>query len=93
MRVADKIGMHCVVSGKVQGVWFRAGTKTEADKRNITGWAMNLSDGRVEVAAFGERQHIAELINWLKVGPELASVTDVSCQEIPWQNHPDFKTK
>ncbi|EKD54699.1 MAG: acylphosphatase [uncultured bacterium] len=88
-----KICVHCFVSGKVQGVWFRAGTQDKANELDITGWARNLPDGRVEVLACGTLEKIAELCSWLKMGPELANVTDVTYEEIPWQDHSRFAVK
>lgn len=84
------ICIHCYVSGKVQGVWFRASTREQALRLNITGWARNLPDGRVEVLACGEKEKIAELYEWLKHGPQLAKVTDISYEELPWQELHDF---
>lgn len=81
----EKIGIHCFVSGKVQGVWFRAETQKMAQQLGLTGWVRNLSDGRVEVWAFGERALLVQLSHWLKQGPPLANVTDVKIEEIVWQ--------
>ncbi len=66
------------VEGKVQGVWFRASTREQADKLCITGWAKNLSDGSVEVVMHGEQAAIEQLINWLHQGPPTAVVHRVS---------------
>lgn len=85
------ICMHCYVSGKVQGVWFRASTREQALRLDIRGWARNLPDGRVEVLACGEKEKIAELYEWLKHGPQLAKVTDLSYEELPWQDLHDFQ--
>lgn len=82
----EKIGIHCFVSGKVQGVWFRAETQKIAQQLELTGWVRNLSDGRVEVLAFGERDLLVELGHWLKKGPPLANVTDVEMEEVIWQS-------
>lgn len=86
-----KLGMHCFVSGKVQGVWFRASTKTEATRLGITGWVRNLADGRVEVKAYGDKDQLADLYQWLKVGPSQANVTEVSYEEIAWEDLSEFK--
>jgi acylphosphatase len=88
--MTDQICIHCYVSGKVQGVWFRASAKKQADQLGITGWARNLPDGRVEVLACGEKNNIATMHAWLKQGPQLAQVTEVSYEELPWQVHQDF---
>lgn len=89
----EKVCIHCFVSGKVQGVWFRASTQEQARQLGLTGWARNLPDGRVEVVACGEREKIHALHEWLKQGPELANVTDVTCEEIDWQEHKRFGVK
>ena len=88
----DKICIHCYISGKVQGVWFRASTQTEAKRLALTGWVGNLPDGRVEVLACGNKEKIAELQTWLKHGPKLANVTELTYEEVDWQVYEDFST-
>lgn len=88
----QQVGIHCYVSGKVQGVWFRASTVEQANRLALTGWARNLADGRVEVLAFGDKDNIMELLEWLKVGPPLASVTDFFYEEVPVQELQGFTT-
>ncbi len=63
-----------IVSGKVQGVFFRASTRNEALRLGLTGYAKNLLDGKVEVLACGEESAIAELEHWLQIGPPAAQV-------------------
>lgn len=89
----EKIGMHCFVSGKVQGVWFRASTQKKADALALTGWAKNLADGRVEVLAFGDKKALEALFAWLKIGPPLAEVNEVTYQEVPHEVHERFGVK
>lgn len=89
----NKIGRHWFVSGKVQGVWFRASTEEQARQLGLTGWVRNLADGRVEVLAFGDKEKIEQLHEWLKHGPKLANVSDLSHEEISWQEYEDFKTR
>lgn len=86
----DKVGMHCFVSGSVQGVWFRAATNEEASKLNLTGWVKNLPDGRVEVLAHGDRDQVMKLFEWLKKGPPRAKVENVTFEELLWQNFDSF---
>ncbi len=50
--------VHAFVSGRVQGVWFRAFTKKQSMKVHVTGWAKNLADGRVEVMLAGSSKNI-----------------------------------
>lgn len=91
-NMTKEICIHCYVSGKVQGVWFRASTQEQAQRLNITGWARNLPDGRVEVLACGKKENIAELYEWLKHGPQGAKVTELSYEEQPWQELHGFVT-
>jgi acylphosphatase len=65
------------VSGRVQGVFFRASTKDVATDLNLTGYAINLPDGDVEVLACGASIAIDQLLQWLRQGPPTASVTGV----------------
>lgn len=69
--------LHCWVSGRVQGVWFRASTRETAGRLALTGWARNLPDGRVEVVAQGEREPLEALLAWLHQGPSGARVDTV----------------
>jgi acylphosphatase len=66
-----------VISGRVQGVFFRENTKKESVKLGLQGSAMNLSDGTVMVCLRGEINQIDLLERWLHVGPELAKVESV----------------
>ncbi len=84
------ICMRFLISGKVQGVFFRASTRFEAERLEITGYARNLSDGRVEVLACGEKDAIDQLQVWLTKGPPQASVRGVSCEPAPRQELKDF---
>lgn len=65
------------VSGRVQGVGFRAATQGEARRLGLCGWARNLADGRVEVLAQGEPGAVRQLEQWLWQGPRLARVDSV----------------
>ena len=66
-----------VISGRVQGVFFRENTKKESVKLGLQGSAMNLSDGTVKVCLRGEINQIDLLERWLYFGPELAKVESV----------------
>lgn len=67
-----------IVSGKVQGVWFRAATCERALALGLSGHARNLDDGTVEVLAAGDAGALDALAQWLHVGPPLARVQTVS---------------
>lgn len=84
------IARRCYVSGRVQGVFYRASARQRAELLGVTGYARNLADGRVEVLACGEPAAVAALCAWLREGPPAASVTDVLIEDVdpgtlaPW---------
>lgn len=65
------------VSGRVQGVFFRASTREVAEKLGVTGYAINLDNGDVEVLACGEDAALGEMRAWLRHGPRRAVVDNV----------------
>ncbi|MEW6481507.1 MAG: acylphosphatase [bacterium] len=71
---------HLLISGSVQGVFFRANTRDIANSLFLSGWVKNLSDGRVEVWAEGEKEDIERLIEWCKKGPRGAFVSSVEIE-------------
>ncbi len=85
-----KLCMRCYISGKVQGVWFRASTQREAAKLNINGWVRNLTDGRVEVFACGTESDLELFYSWLQRGPQYARVDDHSREHLPWEDYEGF---
>ncbi|MFA4958155.1 MAG: acylphosphatase [Candidatus Methanoperedens sp.] len=68
---------HVLVSGKVQGVFFRSSTKDKAEELGLSGWVRNLSDGHVEAVFEGEKEDIDMMLKWCRKGPEYARVTGV----------------
>ena len=73
--------MECarfIVSGRVQGVFFRASAREQAQRLDISGHAKNLDDGTVEVIACGDAANLEELERWLQKGPAAAHVDRVS---------------
>lgn len=71
-----------LVSGKVQGVWFRASTRDKARELGLRGHARNLAGGGVEVEAHGSAQALAALERWLQHGPPQARVEAVQRQDL-----------
>jgi acylphosphatase len=70
--------MHAYVSGKVQGVFFRANTADVANRLGVKGYVRNLSNGKVEVLAEGSEDKLNLLLRWLKRGPIWSKVDQVS---------------
>lgn len=74
--------MRCTISGKVQGVYFRAWTKEQADSLGVQGWVRNISDGRVEVLAQAGEDVLAEFKKRLIQGSAMSEVKDIDCENI-----------
>ena len=81
-----------LISGKVQGVFFRASTRTRAQELSLTGYANNLADGSVEVHACGTAEALDELETWLRRGPPLARVDAVQRSETSGADSPNSPT-
>jgi acylphosphatase len=74
-----------VVSGRVQGVWFRESCRREAEARGVAGWVANCADGTVVAVFEGREPDVAEVIAWCRIGPPRAEVTAVDVT----QEHPE----
>ncbi|MCX8176451.1 MAG: acylphosphatase [Candidatus Bathyarchaeota archaeon] len=79
-----KVRAHVVISGRVQGVFFRYETKREALKRGVKGWVRNLPNGEVEAVFEGEKEDVEEMIKFCRKGPPLAKVKDV---KVSWEEY------
>lgn len=77
-----KTRAHVVVSGRVQGVFFRQATKREADSLSVKGWVRNLPDGKVEAVFEGEEDVVHMLVDFVKQGPPRAKVSHV---DLAWE--------
>ena len=75
-------GVNIIVSGKVQGVCFRAATQKQAQKRGVKGWVRNLASGEVEIHAVGTTSAIEEMIRWSHKGSLFANVKQVQVTEL-----------
>jgi acylphosphatase len=82
------ICMKITVSGKVQGVYYRAYTRKQAHKLNLTGYAKNLANGDVEIIACGQQKAINQLIAWCQKGPLLARVNQIRSET--WNGQTGF---
>ena len=93
--MSNEICRRYIVSGRVQGVFFRASTASVAHRLGLRGRARNMVDGKVAVLALGPQPAVEELGRWLHDGPPSAQVTDVEETVEPpeqWQHLPDFRT-
>lgn len=78
-----KTRAHLYISGRVQGVYYRAFTQEVADSLGLKGWVRNLPDRRVEAVFEGERDLIEKAILKCKQGPPYANVTDI---DVVWES-------
>ncbi|MCB1827652.1 MAG: acylphosphatase [Coxiellaceae bacterium] len=85
--------IKAIVSGKVQGVFYRACTVEKAKALKLTGWVRNTADGKVELIACGEEQNVKALVDWLWQGSKASKVDSVSWEEVVAQSFDDFATK
>jgi acylphosphatase len=80
--MARYVRAHVFISGRVQGVFFRANARREALRLGVKGWIRNLYDGRVEAVIEGEEDKVKMMVEWCKRGPPGAIVSKV---EIFWE--------
>ncbi len=73
----NKVRKNVYISGRVQGVGFRASTRRKAKQVGVKGWVRNLYDGRVEAVFAGEKEKVQKLINYVNKGPSFARVENV----------------
>lgn len=78
-----KARAHLFISGRVQGVFYRAFTEEAARSNGLTGWTRNLPDGRVEAVFEGERDSIDQAVSACREGPPAARVDDI---EVRWED-------
>ena len=82
-----------VVSGRVQGVFFRDSTRRRADSLGVAGWATNRDDGTVEVVAEGDADAVEQLVRFLRDGPGRAEVDDADVTEEEPEGLSGFDTR
>ena len=86
MADTSNLSVRVQIYGKVQGVWFRAWTKREADARSLNGWVRNRSDGSVEALFSGEASVVRAMVASCRVGPPNARVERI--EETPETEQP-----
>jgi acylphosphatase len=76
------VARRVVISGRVQGVFFREQTRRRADAAGVSGWVRNNEDGTVEAWFEGDEQDVAVLVDFARRGPSSAEVDDVEVEEV-----------
>jgi len=85
------IAKRFVVTGTVQGVFFRTYTKAKANELGLVGWVRNCEDGSVEVHAEGTEAQLLALESWLHRGPPAAKVEEVTSKKVPQEQCTSFE--
>jgi acylphosphatase len=83
VRPSARVRVRVVVTGRVQGVFFRDGCREQARAEGVGGWVRNRGDGAVEAEFEGSRPAVERLIGWCRSGPARARVDAVEHTEIP----------
>jgi acylphosphatase len=87
------IRRRVVVSGRVQGVFFRDSCRDKAEQSGVSGWVRNRSDGKLEAAFEGDEAAVSELVEWCRAGPGAADVDDVTVTEEQPENAAGFSIR
>ena len=80
----DRARAHVIISGRVQGVFFRMETKQAADQLGVFGWVRNQQDGTVEAVFEAGREQVDAIVDWCRKGPPRAHVADVT---VNWEDY------
>lgn len=93
--MSDTVRAHVIITGKVQGVWYRGSTQAAAERiGGIGGWVRNLPGGDVEAVVEGDRARVEALIDWCRQGPPRARVDAVDVHwEPPSGNYTTFEVR
>ncbi|MEO6682342.1 MAG: acylphosphatase [Ginsengibacter sp.] len=85
--------VHLIISGKVQGVFYRASAKKKAEQLNVRGWIKNTPEGNVEATVTGEAGKIQDFIQWCQSGPDKAVIKDIKIYKQDFQEFDAFTIK
>ena len=80
--MSEQARAHLRIYGRVQGVFFRANTRKQSQRRGLAGWVKNLADGSVEAIIEGPREQVEEVVEWAREGPPRANVEDLT---VDWE--------
>ncbi|MEK6195501.1 MAG: acylphosphatase [Deltaproteobacteria bacterium] len=80
----NRVRVHAIITGRVQGVFFRMETQRVARSHNVNGWVRNKADGSVEAVFEGDEADVKAAFNWCRQGPPISRVDDV---QVFWQDY------
>ena len=91
--MSDRTRAHVFVSGRVQGVYFRATTRDTAEEQGVDGWVRNLQDGRVEAVFEGSEDAVESMVEFCHEGSPMAEVEDVEVEYEAPQGEEGFRIR
>jgi acylphosphatase len=91
--MSDTKAVNAVISGKVQGVWYRAWTEEQARKRGLAGWVRNRNDGTVEALFAGPAEKVDDMVKACHQGPPHARVAGVAVTPVSFPHCEGFKQR
>ena len=91
--MSDRTRAHVYVTGKVQGVFYRANTRDTAGEHGVDGWVRNLDDGRVEAVFEGSEDAVEAMVEWCHTGSPAANVDDVTAEYEEPQGEDGFRIR
>jgi acylphosphatase len=90
---SERVRAHVFVSGRVQGVGYRANTRETARRHGVDGWVRNLDDGRVEAVFEGPRSAVESMVEWCGTGSPAAAVEGVEVEYAEPQGASGFRVR
>ncbi|PSP50252.1 acylphosphatase [Halobacteriales archaeon QH_7_69_31] len=91
--MSDRTRAHVFVTGRVQGVYYRANTREQARERGVDGWVRNLEDGRVEAVFEGDPAAVEGMLEWCHTGSPRAEVEEVDVEYGEPQGETGFEVR
>jgi acylphosphatase len=93
MTESDRVRAHVFVSGRVQGVYYRASTRDKASEEGVDGWVRNLDDGRVEAVFEGAEAAVDAIVEWCHTGSRAADVETVEVTTTDPEGESEFEVR
>jgi acylphosphatase len=90
---SEPVRRRVEVTGRVQGVFFREGTRRRAARHGVSGWVRNRPDGSVEAVFEGAPVGVSAMVEWVRTGPRHATVTDVAVRDEPAEGLDGFEVR
>ena len=91
--MTNQLCRHAIISGHVQGVFYRSNSEQKAQELSLTGWVRNISGSQVEILMCGSEENLSKMEKWLWEGPAACTVSNVEIKDHAFESHSDFMIK